>query len=133
MISRLRAVDLFVRNQNSGQANILDIGNVGGVFVVLIVGVVFSIIGAVLELIFKAYTSPVATERRPLKETVAKDLRFALDIRVPKKVTPKPESVRNASIPDQSGQSMLSQKAAAIEPKTATEPKKSTESKPSTA
>lgn len=105
---------------------------------VLIVGVVFSIIGALVELVFKIYKSPVASEQ-PLKEAVKKELRFAFDIRVPKKITPKAESLRTQSIPNQSSQSLLSPKATeqktsigskrSIEPKTSTELKTSIEPK----
>ena len=41
-----------------GDATELNIDNVGGVFVVLLIGIVFSVMGSIIELVYKTFKTP---------------------------------------------------------------------------
>ncbi|XP_022689054.1 glutamate receptor ionotropic, kainate 2-like [Varroa jacobsoni] len=60
-----------------GKANALGIGNIGGVFVVLLIGLAFAILTAIFEFIWNARNNS-QVDRRSLCTEMANELRFAV-------------------------------------------------------
>lgn len=66
-----------VDDKKKDSANELGLANVGGVFVVLVVGLCLSVIVAILEFIWKA-RQQVDSDDEPLKTQIMRDCKFAL-------------------------------------------------------